>query len=159
MTIEIQLAKGYTTIIDDEDADLSRIQWGTLGKTRVYARKGVWSNKKVIDFFLHRIIAERVFDRIISKGEEVDHINGDTLDNRRINLRIVTRAQNMWNRKLNKNNKSGYKGVSKDGNLWRAAIQKNKQRITLGWFKTPKEAHEAYCKAAAELFGEFARFE
>lgn len=90
---------------------------------------------------------------------EIDHINGIRDDNRFVNLREATRAQNMANSRRLHSNTSGFKGVSfdkRDGR-WRAYIRGNQRRHHLGSFDTPEEAHAAYCAAAAELFGEFAR--
>jgi hypothetical protein len=92
-------------------------------------------------------------------GMHVDHINGNTLDNRRENLRSVTHAQNLMNQKLSRANKSGFKGVSMDrsSGKWRAHITKDGIVRQLGYFPTPELAHEAYCTAAAIFHGEFAR--
>lgn len=89
----------------------------------------------------------------------IDHINGNKLDNRICNLRLCTHAENMRNRKINTNSSSGLKGVSfdKSKNRWRAVIKFQNKSITIGRFDTPELAHLAYCKAAAELHGEFAR--
>lgn len=90
-----------------------------------------------------------------------DHINGNTLDNRRSNLRVVTRTQNNQNVTIRKHNKSGYKGVSleKKTGRWVAVIQANNKRIHLGTFDTPEEAYAAYCEAAKKYHGKFARFD
>jgi hypothetical protein len=88
----------------------------------------------------------------------VDHINGDPLDNRKVNLRICTHAENMHNQRLPKNNTSGLKGASWDGKHWVAQIGFGGKVRKLGKFSTPEEAHAAYCKAAVELHGEFANF-
>lgn len=86
---------------------------------------------------------------------QVDHINGNGLDNRRKNLRLVTSQQNNFNRRpVN----SKYKGVAfhKRCNLWEAKICINQKRMCLGFFKTAQEAARAYNLKAKELFGEFA---
>jgi hypothetical protein len=90
---------------------------------------------------------------------QVDHINGNGLDNRKENLRICSHSENQWNRTKYKNNKSGYKGVffhSKTGH-WEAGIRINGKREYLGVFNTPQEASLAYSRKAIELHGEFAR--
>lgn len=91
----------------------------------------------------------------------IDHINGDKSDNRIANLRLATTAQNQFNKTKAKNNTSGFKGVGyhKCTGMWQAQIKAGKSYAYLGLFPTPQEAHEAYCKAATELHGEFARFE
>jgi hypothetical protein len=93
------------------------------------------------------------------KGILVDHRNGNGLDNRRINLRLCTDAQNRANRRLQRNNKSGFKGVflnAKNGKFL-AHVQVNKKTFYLGSFVSPIDAAKAYDKAAKLHFGEFAR--
>lgn len=79
----------------------------------------------------------------------IDHINGNKIDNRIENLREVTGSQNQQNRENPKNNSSGYKGVSKCGNKWRAQIQINGEKIHLGVFAIKEEAIVA--RKASEL--------
>lgn len=94
--------------------------------------------------------------------EFIDHINGDPFDNRLSNLRLATGSQNNYNQRRNSRNISGFKGVSyfsKTGQ-WRAAINIGKRhRKHLGLYATPEEAAIVYRRAAAELYGEFARFD
>lgn len=99
---------------------------------------------------------------ITDKNIYVDHINGDSLDNRRSNLRIASPHQNSMNRvKVSKTRL--YKGVNQNSNRWVAHIGYTnsktgvRKNIYLGSFKTPEEAAKAYDKKAIELFGEFAR--
>lgn len=87
----------------------------------------------------------------------IDHINGDTSDDRFCNLREATRSQNLGNRKRNINSTTGFKGVTKRGSRYLAYINKDGTRIWLGYHQTPEEAHAAYMGKATELFGEFAR--
>ena len=95
-----------------------------------------------------------------ASGLVVDHINHNTLDNRRKNLRLCTWAQNNQNRRPSKrkNKLSKYKGVSfyKKSKLYRALIWCNKKQYFLGYFKDETDAAKAYDKKARELFGEFA---
>ncbi len=87
----------------------------------------------------------------------VDHINGDTLDNRRENLRPATHQQNTWNRKLATNNTTGFKGVYRTpAGTFMAQICKDGHIHRLGTFPTAEAAGHAYDDAAVELFGEFA---
>lgn len=90
--------------------------------------------------------------------ELIDHINGDPLDNRIANLRVATKAQNGANRGMNKNNKSGYKGVAygKRDRRWGAYITVAGKSIGLGSYDTAEDAHAAYARAASRYFGEFA---
>ena len=90
---------------------------------------------------------------------EVDHANGDRMDNRLANLRLCSRLENTWNAKTPKTNKSGYKGVSffKPKQKWRATIKIDGRSKTLGYFTDPALAHQAYVDAITKHRGEFAR--
>ncbi len=89
---------------------------------------------------------------------DLDHINRDRADNRIGNLRLATPSENGGNRSLNRKSVSGVKGVvwNKDSKKWQAQIAKNGRLHYLGLHSTVAEAAEAYAKAAADLFGEFA---
>jgi len=100
---------------------------------------------------MHRIIMQA------KSGEFVDHKNGNPLDNQRTNLRFCTRSLNAANSKLRRTNTTGFKGVWKDRNYFRAEIKINQKKKSLGYFPTPEQAHAAYIAAAKELFGDFAR--
>jgi len=152
--------KGYEILIDDEDVDvISGIDWypyiDEMNSSRVYFRKGKRVGKLFTLILLHRMIART------PKGKVTDHINGDTLDNRKENLRICEQPENSRNRKINKENQSGYKGVYWEirRRKWRATIRANKKKISLGYFNTPEEAHKAYCEASKKYHGEFGRTE
>ena len=85
----------------------------------------------------------------------IDHINGDRSDNRISNLRSCTSQQNGFNSSKQINNTSGYRGVSKAGNKWRARIYIKNKETSLGHFDCPKEASRVYEEKARELHGEF----
>lgn len=91
---------------------------------------------------------------------EIDHINGDGLDNRLCNLRLTDRRQNRCNSKKPVTNTSGYKGVSwcKRKKRWHVAIKRNYKNYNIGYFDDVHEAGAAYQRAALRLHGEFARF-
>ena len=91
--------------------------------------------------------------------DDIDHVNGLRADNRWVNLRQATRAQNLWNMRLKDSNMSGFKGVSKHTQCdrWVAQIRIPGGNRYLGLFHTPEEAHSAYVEAAIKLRGEFAR--
>lgn len=151
----IPLSNGLEAVIDAEDvALLSKHQWQAHknGNTH-YARRteGRGAHKKTI--IMHRVILKP------KAGMQVDHINGNGLDNRKANLRPATRSQNMHNRRINKNNTSGYKGVSFDkaSGGWMVVIRAHGVQTTVGRYACPKEAHAAYCEASNRLHGEFFR--
>ncbi|MBK8467896.1 MAG: HNH endonuclease [Chloracidobacterium sp.] len=101
---------------------------------------------------LHRLILRS------GTGEQVDHINGDKLDNRYCNLRIADQRLNSLNRPLRKDNKTGYRGVTfTSKGRYRANITSNKKTTWLGSFDTPEQAAHAYNVAALRLNGEHAR--
>lgn len=101
--------------------------------------------------YLHRIILD-------AKSEYVDHINGNHLDNRKINLRICNNADNLKHRvKLPTNNTSGVLGVRfrKDRNKWYAELQENNIKHNLGSYDTKEKAIKARLEAELQYFGEF----
>lgn len=152
--ITIPLTRGYSTVIDQIDSDLANFKWHTRQDSYA-ARHEPNDNTKVIR--LHCAIYSKVLGRDLLPGEEVDHKDGNGFNNRRGNLRLSSHAQNMRNRKLNKNNATGFKGVSKNGDKFRAAIQINGKTKKLGTHLTAESAARAYDKAAIEYHGEFAK--
>jgi len=103
--------------------------------------------------FLHRLIMQP------PETMQIDHINGNTLDNRRCNLRLCTKQQNMYNQKMRCDNTSGYTGVDYDKRRkkWRARISVNRKEIHLGLFDTFEEAVESRINAEIKYFGDFRR--
>lgn len=91
---------------------------------------------------------------------DIDHIDGDACNNAIANLRLATDSQNLGNMKKPITNTSGFKGVfwHKGGKKWQASIKIEGVHMYLGLFNTAEEAHEAYCRAAVDGRGEFARF-
>ena len=92
-------------------------------------------------------------------GEFVDHINGDGFDNRRENLRLCIHTENMQNRRIHRNNRSGFKGVYFDvrRGTYRAQVQAFNRRYCLGPFDTAEVAYEAYVEKAKQLHGAYFR--
>lgn len=160
--ITIQLTQGQVAIISPEDADLANLKWYAAFHNK-YSEGGAYlaqQKQQGKTKYLHRAVLTRMLGRELLSKEQVDHINGDPLDNRRVNLRLATSAQNTANRSRHKNNKTGLKGVCffRRDKKYVAHICVDGKRIHLGVFLTPEEAHAAYCEAAKELHGEFARF-
>jgi len=148
---EIQLTQGKVTLVDDEDFEYLN-QWRWHVSNDNYARRTIYNDKLFKALFMHREIMK------VSKGLLVDHINGNSLDNRKLNLRICTNSQNLRNRLKNINNTSGYKGVRliNSTKKWRAQIWLNSKYYHLGLFNNIKDAARAYNEAAVKYHGEFA---
>lgn len=133
--------------VDAQDAVLvSKNRWSVVKSGYAVARI---SGGEFI--YMHRLIIPKV------SNEVVDHINGDKLDNRRVNLRVCAQHENMKNVAIKKNNSSGYPGVSKVGSGWRARIVHDRKEYSLGRFSTFEQAVAARKKAEVELSGSFAR--
>lgn len=100
---------------------------------------------------LHRIILD------INDDYDTDHINHNTADNRKINIRICKHQENMCNRKLNINNTSGYKGIvwDKNNNCWRSQIGYKSKVINLGYYDNIIDAVKARNQAEEEYFKEY----
>lgn len=149
---EISLSKGCVSLVDDEDyGRVSAYTWST--STTVQKRNYAHSliNGKFIK--LHRFILDAV------PSTFVDHINGDTLDNRRQNLRLCTKTENNRNCVRKRTSESGYKGVhlSKRDGRWAAKTCVNRVRKHIGYFKTVEDAARAYDAAAKAFHGDFAK--
>lgn len=150
---EIPLTQGKVALIDDEDWPLVKdYKWHAHKVRNVwYAETNIKVDGKRKTLKMNYLFVQP------QKGYKTDHINGDGLDNRRENLRLVTEQQNQFNRH-NTTGNSQYKGVSciVPTKKWRSRITINRQIIHLGIFKNEVDAAKAYDKAAKEHFGEFA---
>ena len=158
----IHLTQGQSTIVDAEDYErLSQHKWFAQwdkDSNGFYAGRNIRIDGKRGSVSMHREIKGS------TKGTVVDHQNRQTLDNRKENLRAATGIQNSQNRKCRFDNKTGLKGVTFCPNdlgrkRYRATIQVNGKRSTIGHSLTAEEAYAAYCEAAKRYFGEFARLE
>lgn len=149
---EIKLTKGLVTLVDDEDyEELTKYKWYAQSGGKYY-----YAMRRKMDKLLsiHRILMNAPV------GMDVDHKNHDTLDNRKTNLRVCTRSQNIGNSNKNQTDcSSKYKGVSwsKRKNKWIVSIKLNYKTIFLGYFYNEIFAASVYDIKANELFGEFAQ--
>jgi hypothetical protein len=156
MTKIITLTQGQVAKVSDEwYEELSKYKWlahYAPGTNSFYAERQssrLLGKQKLIK--MHRVI--------MNAPEEmaVDHIDHDTLNNQVENLRLCTTAQNMCNQGKQKNNTSGFKGVTKRKNRWEAGIRLGSLGKTyIGRYSTPEEAAHAYDEAAKKYHGEFA---
>jgi hypothetical protein len=150
----LTLNHGYEAIVDDEDYPLlSLTKWKvsfSADKKRVYA-----CVRKRIDGKFHKILLHRVL-MDCPKGLEVDHINRNTLDNRRSNLRICTSQQNSFN--VKGRSKWGYKGVCFHPHIskFEAQLKVGKQKYTNGCYEKVEDAARAHDELAKKHHGEFA---
>lgn len=139
----------HSVLVDDRDIGLlSQHDWAVNG-----------------GYLKRRPIGKDLFHRMVMQppaGMVVDHINGNSLDNRRANLRVCTPAENSRNRRLGKNSRTGVKGVYLDGrkdrrSLYVAEIKFDHRKYWLGRYETREEAASAYRIASEILHGEYAR--
>lgn len=150
----IKLTKGLYTKVDNDDYEkLNQYKWCAVKKgEKYYVQRRWWkaSTRQTGTIYMHRQILNA------PKSSIVDHINGDSLDNRKSNLRITNKSENAVNVKAQRRGKkkSRYRGVEPRGNCFRARITKNGERFELGHFKSEEEAAKAYNKKAKELFGD-----
>lgn len=152
MTKEIPLTKGKVALVDDEDF-VRLNQWKWLTNCNGYAARNVTLNGKCKTIFMHRVITAT------PDGFYTDHINGNILDNRKINLRVCTHRQNIRNAKSRKNSSSKYKGVSwcSARKKWAVYLKNENENFLIGRYKNEEDAALAYNEAAKKYFGEFAR--
>jgi hypothetical protein len=155
---QIALTKGYFSIVDDEDGDLAQLRWAALEakNNRVYAtrvtRNGPKKTTKAVALYIHREVVKRM--GLDPAGKHVDHINGDTLDNRRANLRVCSASVNLRNVSgARVNNTSGHLGVAPRLGGWTATIRTEGRKHYLGWFKDKAKAVEARLAAERKLWG------
>jgi hypothetical protein len=151
--MDISLTKGQVAIVDEDFESSSKwyAQYNPHTKSW-YARTSIMINGKQKGKLMHRVIMGA------KTGELVDHINHNTLDNRRSNLRLCTVRQNSFNRKLYGNNTSGYKGVflRKESGQYRAGIRVDNKMHWRGGYDNAIDAAIAYNDMAKELHGEHA---
>jgi predicted RNA methylase len=157
---QISLSKGYYAQVDEEDFEiLSKHNWWicevkSKRATVIQLSAQTEINGKTVK--MHRMIMNP------PKGMDIDHADGNPLNNQKYNLRICNRQENLRNTNKYKRRKkcsSEYKGVSfhKKANKWEAGLQVEGRRKWLGLFESEIEAAKVYNKAALTYFGEFAR--
>lgn len=149
---KIPLTQGkFATVDDDVYERLTQWKWfAWLGGRTWYARRSEGKAPTQKCIYMHREIVN-------ASNAQVDHRDGNGLNNQRFNLRLCTHRENMRNRSVNKNNRNGFKGVTRVGKKFRARIEVHKENIHLGYFPTLEEAARVYDDAAKKYFGEFAR--
>lgn len=154
---KIKLTQGKYTIVDDDDFEhLSFFKWCVHSSKKgvhKYAYRSQKIKGKRFSVMMHRQILN------VIGNVKVDHINHNTLDNRKKNLRICSDSQNNMNQlPQGRKKQSKYKGVGfhKKAQKWRAYIKKSGKQTHIGYYETQLECAIAYNEAAKKLFGEFA---
>ncbi len=162
----ISLTRDLVAMVDDDAAYdwLAQFRWAALATNRdgvfyavrssIYTMRG--PHRETI--YMHREIMEVILGYRLDPSEEVDHRDGDGLNNRTDNLRVATKSQNRANQQHPRIGPSGFRGVSWQAanSKWRARSRFNGKETLFGYFDTAIEAAEAYDKAVLEFHGEFA---
>lgn len=145
--VVVTLGTGFKILLDREDAAFAYTHY-------------LWVHKKAATPCVYAICIETKRSKRLArfmcdvpKGMVVDHINGDGLDNRRANLRIVSSQQNNQNRAKMRGTSSQYKGVSRTRERWLAYLYVNYKQVRLGTFEDEADAARAYDAAARQQFG------
>jgi hypothetical protein len=159
----IALSRGMVALVDILDADLAdERRWSAMpvrsNANRTSADRDYYAHRAVAGraVYLHKVIAARAG---LDTSGLIDHVDADTLNCRRKNLREANRSGNAHNARLRCDSSTGIKGVSwvRHKGKWQAHIGSGGRQIHLGFFATPEEAGAAYAAAAMRLHGEFAR--
>ena len=151
----IPLTQGYVTLVDNDIYELfCGFRWHVhRWRNYLYAARNIFNREKYVLSKMHR----EIFQLSPNEGI-VDHINKNTLDNRRENLRVTTKSMNAYNRKFQSNNTSGYRGVhwvTRD-KIWRTHINVTCRRIWCGNFNNLIQAAKAYDIVATKYLGDSA---
>lgn len=150
-TKTIKVGKSFTAIVDEQDYEIvSARLWFSSRKLHCRYARTVLEDGRTLS--MHRLILGT------NSTLDVDHINGNGLDNRRENLRVCTRSENLQNSRKHCKSSSRFKGVYWEPRRkrWVAQIRHNKVKKYLGSFGSEVDAAAAYDSAAKNLFGDFA---
>ena len=143
----IPLSQGKFAIVDDADFEfLSQFKW-YIHKGRAVRKPRTFEGKRVGLIWMHRVIMRP------PKSMVVDHINGNKLDNRRINLRVCSKSQNEWNKPAYKTNTTGMKNVywNKSKQRYVVSFSKYRKKIIVGQFSDFQEAVKARNEHVIEI--------
>ncbi len=135
-------------IVDDEDEQLMQsLRWCVSKKNEKFYVVNRKSGKYLHDFLIKK-----------EKGQRIDHIDGNPLNNKKSNLRACSHKENICNAGKKKNNTTGYKGVylHKPSGRWFAQLKHNYKTKKLGYYETKEDAARAYNRGALKYYGVFA---
>ena len=152
----IKLTRGKYAIVDVEDFEqLNKYKWHCTHYS--YAKRAVSKRfdkgRRQVEVYIHKLVCPA------PKGMIVDHINRNSLDNRKVNLRAATQKQNVWNRKfIRKTGKTSYNGIRWDESRekWQVRLTINGRRKSFGYYADEIEAAKAYDRVAKKYRGEYA---
>ena len=158
VTTLVPLTQGKFAVIDSIDAErVLKFNWCAYfnpHNRNWYAKRKVRIDGKQVSIYLHRFILNAPPDK------QVDHKDRDGLNDRRYNLRLADNSQNHQNMAMPSDNRSGFKGVSRQNSIsprWVARLVHRGTRHHFGTFGSPEDAARAYDAGALRIFGEFAR--
>lgn len=152
MVREVPLTQGKVALVDDDDYDrVMRHKWFAVRNGKHwYGKRCIYVDGKIVNCYIHRFILG------VPDAVPVDHRNGDGLDCRKDNMRVASPRENAWNVRIGAKNTSGYKGVGRYKDGWKATIRKDGRAYTLTGFASAEFAAYVYDAMARRLFGEFA---
>lgn len=149
----IPLSAGRFALVDNDFAFLAQWRWqasSNSGSGKPYARRTENIDGRQCNIYMHRVVCE------VPQGAQVDHINGDRLDNRRCNLRPCSAAENSRNSQFKPAGALGFRGVERQGNRFYARLLFEGRTVRAGAFATAEEAARAHDEAAKRFHGAFA---
>ena len=153
--MEIPLTQGKVTLVDDRDYGYLMAWKWRASKQRngdFYAKRNVSINGNQFSVYMHRVILSTF------KGLLTDHRNTNTLDNRRLNLRLCNKSENAHNCGVRSDNSSGHRGICwhKRAKKWQVRLKSHNVNKYLGTFTTLQDAVAARKAAEEKYVGEFA---
>jgi len=155
----------FSDLIYDPETGFFIRKFNKMGSKKFHGKVAGYKSKGSIligvggrAYFAHRLAWLYVYGEW--PKNDIDHIDGNSLNNKLSNLRLATPSENLRNRGKQKNNKSGYKGVyfNTQKNKWQAKINVHNKAYHLGYYDSPQEAGESYILASKELHGEFSYY-
>lgn len=150
----IGLTRGLIAVADEDAFDLAAgMKWYAIScGSKFYACHTKRRKDLSETILLHRLLTGA------PNGMVVDHINGDTMDNRSANLRVCTAQENLWNQSVRRDSASGVRGIRQDkkSGRWKVSVMRDRRDHWVGSFETLDAAKAAHEAASLRLYGQFA---